>query len=659
MVSFVWGANARSPIHDHTVWGLIGVLRGAELSQSFSSRNAGLEPGTCRRLEVGNVEALSPASGDIHSVANAYRDRASVSVHVYGGDIGSTRRSIYETDGSSRSFVSGYTPMPLPNFWTVSDEAYVASIPEVSAVACRQDLIAGREIAIVDLREEGPFATGHPLFAANMPLSQLELISASRLPRRDVPIVVYDNGEGLVARGASILRGMGFTNVARLQRGLAGWREAGYELFVDVNSYSKAFGELVADTCATPCLSPQEVQTLMATTQNAVILDARRFDEYQTMSIPGGISVPGAELVLRAEAIVPSSNTMIVVNCAGRTRSLIGAQSLINAAVGNPVVALRDGTMGWTLAGQGLEHGQRRRYGDVSAQQLSEAKNRACAVSYGAGVRYIDRDGLADLMRELDRTVYRFDVRSPEEYVSGHLPGFLGVAGGQLVQETDVYAPVRGARIVLADDLGVRAHMTASWLAQMGWDVYVLEPCSKSTLEVGVYSEERLELPAVPGISASQLSESLESGTVAVIDLANSRDFVKGHIPGAWFAIRARLRNDITSVLRERGLVLTSPDGVLAHFAAVELAGDDGSSVRVLTGGTQAWRALGYPIASGLEFALSDADDVYKRPYEGVENSTSAMQAYLDWEHGLVRQLRRDGTHGFRVMQPTKSSQRQ
>ena len=230
----------------------------------------------------------------------------------------------------------------------------------------RQALLDREEVALVDVREEAPFAESHPLFAANIPLSKLELEVYSRIPRRDTQVTVYDNGEGLAARAAERLVALGYTQVSLLEGGLDGWRRAGGELFIDVNVPSKAFGELVESERHTPSLAAEEVQALLDSQADVVVLDARRFDEYQTMSIPTGISVPGAELVLRARELAPDPATRIIVNCAGRTRSIIGTQSLINAGVANPVSALRNGTIGWTLAGQKLAHGQSRRFAPTS-----------------------------------------------------------------------------------------------------------------------------------------------------------------------------------------------------------------------------------------------------------------------------------------------------
>jgi len=114
VVSFVWGPGQATPVHDHTVWGLIGVLRGAELVEDFARDTEGaLRPiGTVRVLERGEIDAVSPRIGDIHRVANGYDDRVSVSVHVYGADIGRVERSIYDRNGVTRPFVSGYADLP-------------------------------------------------------------------------------------------------------------------------------------------------------------------------------------------------------------------------------------------------------------------------------------------------------------------------------------------------------------------------------------------------------------------------------------------------------------------------------------------------------------------------------------------------------------------
>jgi rhodanese-related sulfurtransferase len=521
----------------------------------------------------------------------------------------------------------------------------------VTPAQVRLALIARREIALIDLREEDPFARAHPLFAACLPLSRLELDVLDRIPRKAAPIVLYDDGEGLVEPAAARLTSLGYSDVSALDGGLGGWRAAGYELFQDVNSYAKAFGELVESRRRTPSLAAEDLDALIRAKADLVVLDARRFDEYQTMSIPTGISVPGAELVLRARDLAPDPATRIVVNCAGRTRSIIGAQSLINAGLPNPVAALRNGAIGWTLAGQALEHGQDRHFADAPPGRLDEARETARAVANRAGVLRVTPADLAALEQDRGRTLYRFDVRTPEEYQRGHIPGFRSAPGGQLVQETDMFAPVRGARIVLADDLGPRADMTASWLAQMGWQALVLDGGFDGPLETGPWRPERPAPPEAAAVTPHALAAEIERGAVVVVDLGPSPAHRKAHVPGAWFAIRARLDHALRALPRDRPVALTCQDGALARFAARDVAArGDGRSVRVLDGGVAAWIATGLPVETGLHRPASEPEDVYRRPYEGADHAAAAKQAYLDWEFGLVDQLARDATHGFFVI---------
>ena len=324
----------------------------------------------------------------------------------------------------------------------------------MSAVAVREVLRSGGEVALLDVRTEREHATGHPLFATSFPRQQLEVLALDRLPRRDVPIVVLAATDEEAVEAVQVLGDLGTADVATLAGGLDGWVESGGELFIDVNAPSKAFGELVESHADTPSLPATDLQRLLATGADVVLVDARTFEEHRTMTVPGSRSAPGAELVARAESFAPSPATTVVVHCAGRTRSIIGAQSLIDAGVPNPVLALRNGTIGWTLAGLELELGNTSRV-DVTTPPGPAGRDRAAAVAARAGVRPVTVDELAAL--DADRTVYRFDVRTREEHMAGHPAGFRWAPGGQLVQETDAFAPVRGAVIALFDDAGTHA----------------------------------------------------------------------------------------------------------------------------------------------------------------------------------------------------------
>jgi rhodanese-related sulfurtransferase len=516
----------------------------------------------------------------------------------------------------------------------------------------RNKLINKEEIAFLDVREEDPHAQEHPLFAANLPLSRIEIDAYGKLPKKDVPIVTLDDGEGNAQLAAERLMALGYTDVSVFNGGVPAWKAAGGELFRDVNVPSKSFGELVESKRHTPSLSAQEVKQLIDSKADVVVVDVRRFDEYNTMSIPTGISVPGAELVLRIPELAPNPKTKIIVNCAGRTRSIIGTQSLINAGIPNEVNALRNGTIGWTLAGQELDKGQSRKFTAVSETTASEAASRARSVADQAKVK---RASLADVLKwknQLERTTYFFDTRTPEEYEAGHLPGFRSVPGGQLVQETEMVAPVRGARIVLADPSGVRANMPASWLAQMAWDVYVLDDIKAADLsEKGLWKAPLPTLPSVQTVDPATASNWLktDSNTVAV-DFSTHANYVKGHIPGSWYALRSQLKDAIKKIPQVDRYILTSSPNELSIFAAEEFQALTKAEVLVLEGGNPAWTNAGFELEKGPSRLASPPLDRYKRPYEGTSVDPAAMQAYLDWEFGLVEQLGKDGTHHFWVL---------
>jgi len=376
-----------------------------------------------------------------------------------------------------------------------------------------------------------------------------------------------------------------------------------------------------------------------------VVLDSRPFDEFSRMSIPTGVNVPGGELAYRIGDIAPDPDTTVVVNCAGRTRSILGAESLRRAGIPNEVVALRNGTMGWELAGLRCDTGSTERHPPGTPRSAALARARATRFAEAAGVRVIDTAALAALEAESGRTLYLLDVRDPDEFAQGHYPGARNAPGGQLVQATDQWVGVRGARIVLLDDTGVRARMTAAWLRQMGHgEVFV---CAGAPMAAPAAVAE----PAVsaPEIGVHDLMRLLDTGdNTLIVDLARSLDFREGHIPGAVWAIRSRLDAIGDALAAAEHVVLTSPDGGLARLAVAEAAALARASVRVLQGGTAAWHAFGRPLVKDRRNPPDAAClDVYLRPYDRNDGVEDAMQAYLTWEIALVDEIARDGTIRF------------
>src|SRR5262245_6438068 len=345
----------------------------------------------------------------------------------------------------------------------------------ISAKRVSERLAGTAELALLDVREQGVHYRGHPFYAVSCPLSRLELMVGDLVPRKDVPVVVLDGGrEGLSSQAELKLKERGYSDVSILEGGCEGWKKAGLELFSGVNVPSKAFGEFVEHHYDTPRIPPQELSELIATQRKMVILDSRPYAEYHRMNIPGGIDVPGAELAWRVHDLAPDPDTLVVVNCAGRTRSIIGCQSLRNAGIPNQVVALKDGTMGWDLAGLECERGSSR-MGPVPSQTgKARAREVAARVARRFQVKFVSAADLGKWREDRSRTLYLLDVRTREEFENGRVAGARHAPGGQLVQASDEYVAVRNARVVLLDRDWVRAVMTASWLNQMGWpDVYV------------------------------------------------------------------------------------------------------------------------------------------------------------------------------------------
>lgn len=403
-----------------------------------------------------------------------------------------------------------------------------------------KSLRGGQEVAIVDLREEADYATGHPLYAVNLPLSKLEIEVLDRIPRRTTAITLYDNGirynqrtgTRLVDEGYQRLRALGYVDIAVLAGDLAGWKEAGGEVFTDVNVPSKAFAVWLKQQHHAPSVGSEA--------QRAAVITLSQLQQWQADS---------------------------------------------------------------------------------------------------------------------ERTLYLFDVRSLDDYQQGHLPGARHASGEQLVQETDRYAIVRGARIVLVDDNDGQANLAASKLAQMNWPVYLLaldpaENAGSAFTEQGNGGITSAPVPAIESVDGEQLEKWIAAGETGIIDLTLSANFHNRRIPGAVFASRSQLPQVLAQRPAYKRWVLTCGSGFLARYAVTEVAALTGSPAYLLEGGTLKWIAEQRPLEHGDSPYLQNPRDKYLPPYQGSDASPQAKQAYIDWENGLLAQVARDNSHGFRLNDP-------
>jgi rhodanese-related sulfurtransferase len=519
----------------------------------------------------------------------------------------------------------------------------------VTADELKRMLSDGGEIAVLDVREHGIYGEGHLFFAVHLPYSRFEADLAALVPNPAVRVVFYDDDDGIAAKAAAHATAMGYGNVAVLEGGAAAWKASGYTLYQGVNLPSKTFGELVELERHTPHISAEELQRMRDTDENMVIVDGRTPEEYRRFSIPDGISCPNGELALRIAEIAPDPSTKIVVNCAGRTRSIIGAQTLIDFGVPNPVVALENGTQGWFLAGFKVANGADRMYPrDVRQNTLEERRAKAEAFASKCGAGRASASEVAAWLGDQSRTTYVFDIRTAEEFAEDGASATVHAPGGQLIQATDQWVGVRNARLVVVDSEGVRAPMVSGWLQQLGFEAYALEGGVSAASELPEQSRiADLEVPET--VSAAELAEMLADGGVRIFDIRPSMTYRAGHIAGSVWSIRPKLAGAVAGM--DDAVVLIADDKAVAALAAWELEELGVDDVSVILDGQKAWEAAGLRVESTPE-TPPDAEciDYLFFTHERHKGVEAAARQYLQWELGLVEQLDEQERSVFRIV---------
>jgi rhodanese-related sulfurtransferase len=526
------------------------------------------------------------------------------------------------------------------------------TIRQIDAQTLKSTINDGAELALIDVREAGQFGVSHLLLAVPVPYSLLEARIAPLIPRKATRIVLIDAGDGIADKASAALSAMEFSDISILTGGVESWGAAGFELFMGENVPSKAFAEVVEHECDTPSISAMELQAMFDAGDDLVVLDSRTPEEFNRMNIPNGVNCPGAELAYRAPDLIPSPDTLVVVNCAGRTRSIIGAQSLINAGVKNRVVALRGGTQGWVLADLELERGQTRSYGAISEESARLAGETSSRVMAKFGVGAIDHNTLAD-WRASERTTYVVDVRDEAAYKAGHLPGSVSAPGGQLIQAIDRVAATRNARVVLVDDAEIRAAMTGHWLVQMGWDAYVLKGgLGDAKLETGMPKPASPEVPGtVQMLSPSDAAAALKNGDAIAIDVDISLDYRQAHLPGALWCNRARLAQCLPDLPKGAKVIFYSEHETRARLAARDALALTDAPIALLAGGREAWKQAGLSLESSPDApADEDCVDFLFWVHDRHMGNKDSMRGYLAWEEQLPAQIKADGDAPYRIV---------
>jgi rhodanese-related sulfurtransferase len=519
--------------------------------------------------------------------------------------------------------------------------------PFVSSQEVVALMASDRSFAVFDVRERGEYNDCQIPNATSLPRGQIEFRIGQLMPNLNVPIVVYDDADGRAPLAAKTLNRLGYTQVSILDGGPTAWRNDGRPTVSGVNVPSKAFGEKIHHERNIPDITPEELKALQQSGTDLVIVDVRTPEEYDRFCIPGGLNVPGGDLILWADELKQRRDTTVVINCAGRTRSIIGTAALRRLGVTN-VRALKNGTMGWVLAGLELESKPQREAPPASSPSRKNAVALAAQIAAEEKISWISAPQVGALVNDNDGITYLIDVRSKAEFESGHILGSINVPGGQAVQRADDFVAVRNARIVFISEQAARAVMAAYWYRQMGFrNVFVLQgglrawSASGETLRSGALQNEPLGFEAAKRnaclIDARDLEQKLRDSSTLVLDVGTSLEFESAHLAGAKWISRGWIELKFPEKCPDRTqpIVVTCPDGQQSIFAARALAEIGYMDIAVLNGGVRAWSAAELPMEQGLETCLAPTNDVVLSP--SIRGTKEEMQRYLDWELTLLR----------------------
>jgi rhodanese-related sulfurtransferase len=531
------------------------------------------------------------------------------------------------------------------------NEASIAATapPRIGARDLKRWLHDGAEIALLDVREHGQYGEAHIFLCVSAPYSRLESDIQRLVPRTGTRIVICDDGAdgvapGLAERAGARLTALGYRQVFVLDGGAPAWREAGFQLFAGVNVRSKTFGEQAELSFHTPRISARELSERLARGDDLVVLDGRPIDEYRKMSIPTALCCPNGELALRADLLAPSSSTTIVVNCAGRTRSIIGAQTLIDLGLPNPVFALENGTQGWFLEDLPLDYvADRFNVPSPTEAQLPELRRRALDFAARWQVPFVHDEVVDDWLTDPNRTTYLCDVRTPEEFAAGSPPRAQSTPGGQLVQATDQFIGTCGARVVVFDSEGVRAPVVAARLRQMGWDAQVL--IEGTAARLSPFQEKPLALPLLRTVSADALAGM--DGTL-LLDLRSSSAYRKGHLKGAVWTIRPLLAS--LALAPAARVVLIAETTETAQLATLDLADRGMRDPLLHIADPDAWAAAGLAVEATPNLpANADCIDFLFFVHDRHQGNKEAARQYLAWETNLLSQIDPEERGTFRI----------
>ena len=505
------------------------------------------------------------------------------------------------------------------------------------------------EVAFIDVREIGQHTNGHPFFSISIPYSLFEFNIKILVPNKQTRVILIDNNNGISDLVYNIAHQMGYSNISIIEGGVEEWVSAGYKLFDGINVPSKSFGELIEKYFHTPSITAKELAQKQKNNENYIVIDGRPFLEYNKMSIPKSICCPNAELFYRVSSHIKDMNTEIIINCAGRTRSIIGAQTLINFGIKNKVKALENGTQGWFLSELSLEHNKNKYLevlpNDIETQQL---QNKVLKLTNDLNIDLINLKKAQELIIDKKKSTFIFDVTTSKT-ISTKPGTIMNVPGGQLIQATDKYIGVWKATVILVDDGDlIRAGTTSFWLKKMGYEVYILKEglLKAQTLKFTKEIDHKLI-----DLDFINLEDLVKIKKQILYDIRSSKDFCKMRIKNSIWLNRAHLYRKKTKT--DDPIIIITDNLEKASLIVKDLKQKDkGAIIKVYKWNQN--EITSYPSVIDVTIeTLSEQNNIDFNFHTHMRHDGNKEHAkqYLEWEINLVSKMDKQELSFFKLSQ--------
>ena len=515
-------------------------------------------------------------------------------------------------------------------------------------ISCEEllDLItSSSNFCLLDIRSKAEFNEKHILGSSSIPRSDLEFQLPRLIPYKQTKIILNDSDSKRSFYSVAQLSHMGYLNVLVLEGGLDKWIADGYSYTEGMNVPSKTFGEQVLHTDDPPEITPEELFEMMENGEKLLLIDTRTPEEYSRATMPNSINIPNGELINRVPQLDKEFDGQIIIHCGGRTRSIIGA-SLMHTLGYKDIISLKDGTMGWLLAGYELQYDNDvEDFVDTTPDFKKLAQELAENMRKQNSIQTIDHVELKNLFNQnIENNIYFIDVRTESEYKESHLSEFDWMAGGQLIQRTDETVAMKNARVILVCNDMTRSTVAAYWLKRMGYDnIQVvlggMNECSSNEFKFSSeFSKPNVDLPVnYKSISTNELLNSINNNeNQTILFLGNSANYNEGHIEKSYWLPKDWLEMYIQIVVPNNNdkVVLVCNDELRSALSTKILDDLGYSNTVVLSGGLEAWKSNNLPLTTKSDNKYDYPDDVFVHPLGNRE----LMLKYLTWEKALVQE---------------------